>query len=272
MSLKEELRAAPTITYWDIRIYYRYPMNLISTLALPVGFAFVALLFQGLVPAGEFKEITGYALGYGPFALIGMGIYWLDTFGWHAGTVIEREASWGTVEPNFLMPIRRITYIVGLLTGRLFTISILSFTMILIAIAWVSFQIQISAVALCILIIILCAIASFGIGLIMCGIALRYKQVAQLSYTITLFTQFLTGAFIPLQSIPCPIRYASYAFPLTWAIDSFRSQLMGADSIIPLKYEMLILASFSTALIVIGMLVFGYFERKTRESGMISTY
>jgi ABC-2 type transport system permease protein len=272
MSLKEDLRVTLATSYWDIWIYYRYPMNIVSALTLPLGFALVAFLFQNLVSAGEFKMITGYALDYGPFALIGIGVYWLDTFGWQAGIVIEREATWGTIEPNLLMPIRRITYVLGLILGRLFTTSILSFTMILIAIAWISFQIQISAVALCILIIILCAVTSFGMGLIMCSIALRYKQVAQFSYTITLFTQFLTGAFIPLESIPCPIRYASYAFPVTWAIDSFRSQLMGSDSIIPLPYEIIILASFSAALIVIGMLVFGYFERKTRESGMIGTY
>jgi ABC-2 type transport system permease protein len=272
MSLKEELRAILAIIYSDIKIYYRYPMNLLSTVVTPLGLIFLFFLFHTLLSPEEFSGITGYSSGVGPFALIGMSIYWLDRFGWEAGATIQREATWGTIEPNFMMPIRRSTYVSGLIVSRLFTQSIVSLIMIIVAIAWVSFEIQISAIALCALILILGAFSSFGVGLIMCGISLRYKQVVQLSIMITLFTQFLTGAFIPLQVIPYPIRYVSYAFPVTWTMDSFRSQLMGFDPIMSLKYEITILVALSVALIIVGILVFRFFERKTRISGMMGMY
>ena len=69
---------------------------------------------------------------------------------------------------------------------------------------------------------------------------------------------FTSGALFPLTSAPSWLRGFSYINPLTYGIDVLRwASFSGADSILPIYVEFLILVLFATAMIAACSYTFG---------------
>jgi ABC-2 type transport system permease protein len=59
---------------------------------------------------------------------------------------------------------------------------------------------------------------------------------------------FLSGVFIPVETLPLPVQVVSYFLPLTYSAESLRNSLLIPRNIIPYWVSVCILAAFSLAL------------------------
>jgi ABC-2 type transport system permease protein len=59
---------------------------------------------------------------------------------------------------------------------------------------------------------------------------------------------FLSGVFIPIETLPLPIQVISYFLPLTYSVESLRNSLLIHRDIIPYWVSICILAAFSLTL------------------------
>ncbi len=271
-TLKGELRVILSTTIGDLRIYYRYPANLLWIITMPIGFTLIAYLISGLIDQGLFLQASGGASSLTSYVLSGWALYFLGNFAYQMGYSIEGEVVRGTLEPTFLSPIPRISFIMGMTLSRILSSSL--FSLVLIVIGFVSFGRSSPASALlgAFFIFLLCLMVFFGVGVIMSGFSLRYKQIGSIANLFTFLFQFLTGIIIPIRIFPQALRYIAYCIPDTWAIDAFRSVLMGIEPLFDIRKEILLLVVLAVSFNVLGYKVFSYFEKKTKEDGTLTLY
>lgn len=271
-TIKGELNVILATAIGDFKIYYRYPANMMWIFAMPLGFLIIAYLISSLINQGVFLEASGGASSMGKYVLTGWALFFIGNFAYQMGSNIEGEIARGTLEPSFLAPIPRISFILGMTLSRMFTSSL--FSLVLIGVGFVLFGQSGSASALvgAFLLFLLCITVFFGVGVTMSGFSLRYKQIGSIANLFTFIFQFLTGIFVPIRVFPPAMRYIAYCIPDTWAIDSFRSVLMGIEPLFSLQKEILLLFVLAVVFNVLGYLVFNYFERKTKEDGTLTLY
>jgi len=271
-TLKGEIKVVLFTAIGDLKTYYRYITNAMWVFMMPIGFLLVVYLFSGLIDQGAFSQASGGAQSLAHYALSGWALFYLGNFSYQMGYNIESEIVRGTLEPVFLTPIPRIFFILGKTLSRMLSSSL--FSLVLIAVGFVLFGISGSASSLikAFLLFLLCMVMFFGIGVIMSGFSLRYKQIGSIANMFTFIFQFVTGTFIPIRIFPQPIRYFAYCIPDTWAIDTFRSTLMGIEPLFDIGREVMLLIILAVTFNLLGYKVFQHFERKTKEDGTLSLY
>jgi ABC-2 type transport system permease protein len=82
-------------------------------------------------------------------------------------------------------------------------------------------------------------------------ISVAVKEVFEAQTLANLFRFpmiFLSGVFIPIETLPLPVRVISYLLPLTYSAESLRNSLLIPRNIIPYWVSIFILAAFSLVL------------------------
>jgi ABC-type polysaccharide/polyol phosphate export permease len=118
---------------------------------------------------------------------------------------------------------------------------------------------------------------TFGIGFAFAALTLRIKETAQ---TVANFLQFgllvLCAIFFPVSALPPFILSISQLIPLAYAVDAFRSAMMGFPAGFPeLAYfpvEVIITTLFGLIMPPLGYLPYRRAENYTRKNGGLSTY
>jgi ABC-2 type transport system permease protein len=271
-TLRGELRVILSTAVGDLKIYYRYPANLLWIFTMPIGFTLIAYLISGLIDQGMFFQASGGASSLTSYVLSGWALYFLGNFAYQMGYNIEGEVVRGTLEPSFLAPIPRISFILGMTLSRMLSSSL--FSLVLVAIGFVLFgrSGEPSGFIGAFLIFLLCLAVFFGVGVIMSGFSLRYKQIGALANLFTFLFQFLTGIIIPIRIFPQALRYVAYCIPDTWAIDAFRSTLLGIEPLVDIRKEVVLLIVLAVVFNLLGYKIFSYFEKKTKEDGTLTLY
>ena len=101
-------------------------------------------------------------------------------------------------------------------------------------------------------------------GLVSVGLTLASRMeslesfgVIQTFVNLPLF--FLSGALFPLTRVPEWLRWVSVVNPLTYGVDALRIVILNSSwvPLFPLYYDLLALATFDAAMILLGTMVFG---------------
>lgn len=121
-------------------------------------------------------------------------------------------------------------------------------------------------------VIILSLLTMWGLGLILGGLTITYKQIGPVSSLIQTIMMFFCGVYIPIQILPAWIKPLSYAFPLTYSFNAIRAGLIGGEGILDYWEYLLPLIVFFVVMDVGGYLVFNRFLNKARKDGTIYGY
>ena len=101
----------------------------------------------------------------------------------------------------------------------------------------VGFKVPIGGSLLAVLIIVLLLSAgSLSFGAFLSNFVTTEFQVMQLNPVVTFPQTILSGAWVPLQSIPGWLRPLSYIFPLTYACDALKLTLLKGASLGDILY------------------------------------
>ena len=185
--------------------------------------------------------------------VIGMILYALTSI--LTATAVVRERERGTIEQLIVTPIRPWE----LMVGKIFPYVVLAFLnsleVLIIGHYW--FKVPVRSDLLLILALSgLFLLTVLGIGLL-ASTAANTQQEAMLTVWMTLLPGiFLSGFFFPLEAMPKVLQWVSYASPLRYYLVIIRTLMLKDVGIEMLQEEILALAIFGLALMIIAALRF----------------
>ena len=221
-----------------------------------------------------FKEVKpktlidrGGVLGWYTFGAIGMVMLYT---GFSIGSLMIRgEKDWGTLDRILASPATPYEILIGKTLGGVITLALAALASILAGVAvgarilWNPFN---PVDWLLILDLFLTAIFTIGVGLII-SIFSRSSSGAQgLSVVLGLMLSFLTGIWIPKWILPPWLAILSDYFPGTWGIDVMRDIVVfrkGLEYVVP---KIIYLGISSTAVYLIGVLIYRVMIRSVAEA------
>lgn len=255
------------ITTW--RMLYRYPLNIVNLFIVPITFLAITFVFSRLLDNERFQETAGGEVSLVAYAMVGLGVFALTNAALGMGAIVEAEVSWGTLPANLVTPVRPIVYIGGVCAASLAGGSLLTLSLSLIGVLLLPARVELVGAVLS---LILAVSLYFGIGLIVAALALRFKRIGATASAVATILQFVTGAFIPVRSLPDWLSVVAFAMPPTWAIDLVRAQLLGIPTLLELHVEFVLVALLAAVALAGGGLAVSSAVEWLRRHGGLEAY
>ena len=168
---------------------------------------------------------------------------------------VVRERERGTLEQLMVTPVSRWS----LMLGKLFPFAVIGFLevcLVLLLMVYV-FQVPINGDKLALLSLSgLFLVPSLGLGLLISTIARNQAEALQLTLLIMLPSILLSGFVFPIESIPWPIYYISYAIPVTYYVQILRGIILRGATAAQLWYPTVMLLGFGLAIFLVSTLRF----------------
>lgn len=266
----------------ELIIMARYPVNFIAsfgqTFLIVAIFTLGRSMFfrTGAVSASSAQAETSTA---NPSGVVVYGfilfMFMSDTL-WTIGYNIRNEQVQGTLEQLYLSPASKFACLIARVTNTLMWTSLLSLTAAALMTAMIG-KLPIKNPWLGLYLLVMTLAGTFGIGFIFSALTLRIKETAQ---TVANFLQFgllvLFANFFPFSALPPFILFTSRLIPLAYAVDAFRSTMMGFPAgfpqLAPFPIELTITTLFGVIMPPLGYLLYRRAENYARKHGSLSTY
>jgi ABC-2 type transport system permease protein len=274
--LRNEARAAWAIARKELRVFLRYRLNAVNQVFQP--------LYQILIPGillGATFAIGGEAVGLAETAgttdiigylFLGMLALNLASAGfWGVAFSIRMELDAGTLEPGWLTPTRRETFIVGL-TGAALLIAVVSTAILVLIGIWLFGAEMAPRLAIALPILPIASIGVLGIGYLVGAVVMRMREANFFVDAADFIFVALSGAAFPILVLPDAIRWVSYLLPTTHALDLMRVAALDTRPLLPLPVEWLMLAVTSVALLLIGRATWLRTEHRLRVRGTLGQH
>ncbi len=274
--LRNEGRAAWAIARKQLQIFGRYRLNAVNQVIQP--------LYQTLIPGvllGATFAIGGQAVGLADTAgttdivgylFLGMLALNLASAGfWGVAFSIKTELDAGTLEPAWLTPTRRETFVVGMTLAGLVIALLATFILVLVGI-WL-FGAQIAPrLAIGAPVLAIASVGVLGIGYLIGAIVLRMRDANFFVDAADFIFVVLSGAAFPIVVLPEAVRWISYLLPTTHALDLMRVTALGTRPLLPLALEWLMLAVTSICLLLVGRWAWLRTEHRMRVQGTLGQH
>jgi len=245
-------------------LWWSYRLSAISSLLLHAAiFPVLMLLFQNLAD----RHGAAYGSSRQLDSLLGFLVWYLCMKLLSAmPRMIEEEARVGTLATLFLSPWSLLQIV--LLRTAVLALRYFGETAVLALLLTTILQLPLPLTPLSWLIIFLTLIGTVGIGLALTGLALVYKSVGPV---VTLFSNLallVSGALIPIHSMPTVFTVLKFTFPTVWGIELLRKTAVSSSGVVYLPGLFLQTMIF----ICTGVWGFAYALAQTRHLGNLSTH
>lgn len=274
--LRQEARAAWAIARKELQIFGRYRLNAVNQVIQP--------LYQTLIPGvllGATFAIGGQAVGLAETAgttdivgylFLGMLALNLASAGfWGVAFSIKQELDAGTLEPAWLTPTRRETFVVGMTLSGLIIAVIATVILVLIGI-WLFGAELAPRLAIAAPVLTVASVGVLGIGYLVGAVVLRMRDANFFVDAADFIFVVLSGAAFPIIVLPELVRWVSYLLPTTHALDLMRVAALDTRPLLPLPLEWLMLAVTSVALLVVGRWAWLSTEHRLRVKGTLGQH
>jgi len=131
-------------------------------------------------------------------------------------------------------------------------------------------NLEFSQILTIILVVILGLGSIIALGVLVALTAIVWKNVTGLLGLLSIIFQFLSGAFIPVSSLPESIQIISYLIPFTWAYDLIRYYSFKGEwqTLLPVEIEWLILVIFVIVFSLIATRLLKRVEQHSKTKGL----
>ena len=230
----------------EIKRLLRAKSRLLGTLLMPL----FLLVFLGMgFKRSSMPGMLG--MNYSSFltpGILAMSLLFSSTF---SGLAVIWDREFGFLKEIMVAPVNRVSIVLGRIAGGV-TTSLFQTLAILIVSVVLGFRPR-HWIMLFPALLLMVLIASIFIGL---GLAfashLRDMQGFSMVMNFVIFPIFfLSGSMFPLTNFPQWLRLVARGNPLTYGVDGLRAALLGRSEL-PLSLNMLILAAFAVAAVIIG--------------------
>jgi len=271
-----EARAALAIARKELRTLRRYPLQSINTVAQP--------LYQFLIPSvllGSTFLVAGRAVGFQASAGTAdvSGFLFLGAFVggqvgaafWGSAFAFRLEMMSGTLEPAWLTPTRRETFVVGYLLASL-VVQVLGGA-VLLGIGAVFFSARFFGAALAALpALLLVEVGLVGVSYLVASGVLLMKEANFFVDSTNFLFNAASGTMFPIAVMPGLVKAIAFLLPTTYALDILRAQALSTPLVLPGWSEYLALAGLGLLAVLAGRWTFARAERRLRRSGSLGQY
>lgn len=274
--LRREARAAWAIARKELQMTLRYRFNAVNRVLQPI--------YQVLIPGillGATFAVGGEAVGLAEtagttdvagFLFLGMLALTLSSAGfWEVAFSIKTELDAGTLEPAWLTPTRRETFIIGHTLAGLILAAVTTVILVLVGIGLFGAEIA-PQLAVAIPILALTSVGVLGIGYLVAAIVLRMREANFFVDAADFIFVALSGAAFPIVVLPDAVRWLSYLLPTTHALDLVRVSALGTRPLLPAAVEWAMLVLTSVALLLIGRWAWLATEHRMRVQGTLGQH
>jgi len=127
-----------------------------------------------------------------------------------------------------------------------------------------------------VLVLVFMILSHLGLGILIAGIVLVYKQADPVTFMVSLFMEFFAGALFPLQLLAKypPLAIASELMPYTYALDALRKSMIQGETLAnqDILFDLGVLVVYAIILLPIGLWSFNLGYDKIRTEGTTSSY
>jgi ABC-2 type transport system permease protein len=274
--LRSEGRAAWAVARRVLKVALRYRINAVNQVLQP--------LYQVLLPGvllGATFAVAGQAVGLAETAgttdvagylFLGMlGLMLAKAGFWDVAYDLKYEMDSGTLEPAWLTPTRRETFVIGFTLAGLVIASVS--TIVLVGIGIVFFGARIApSLVVTIPVLALTSIGVLGIGYLVGAIVLRMRDATFFVDATDFLFVALSGATFPIVVLPDAVRWIAYLLPTTYAVDLIRASGLGTPPLMPVPLEWAALVLTSIGFVWIGRRAWLATEHRLRVRGTLGQH
>ncbi len=191
---------------------------------------------------------------------------------WSFGMAIRREQQTGTLEALFVTNASRAILFSGGLCVR--TVTMFMGILYMFAFFTAIFKVELMLFnPLGVLASLVTGlVAALGFGLIYGSLVLRFKNIGPLNNVVQFILLGICGVFVPVTSLPSPLRLISYTLPFTYVADLVRHYALGAESLLPLMLEWATLLTQTAAMLILGLSMLKQVEHQMKYTGGLGSY
>lgn len=274
--LRREARAAWAVARKELRVTLRYRLNAVNRVVQPI----YQVLIPGILLGATFAvggEAVGLAESAGTtdivgYLFLGMLALTLASAGfWDVAFSVKTELYAGTLEPAWLTPTRRETFVIGQTLAGMVLATVT--TAVLLVVGVVVFGASlVPQLAIAIPVLALTSIGVLGIGYLVAAIVLRMREASFFVDAADFLFVALSGAAFPIIVLPDLVRWVAYLLPTTHALDLVRVAVLDTRPLLPAAVEWAMLALTSLALVVIGRWTWLATEHRMRVRGTLGQH
>ncbi len=259
----------------ELTIMVRYPVEFVASFG-QIFLIVIVLTLAGLmfspngVQSGSSSQTSGIVV-YG-FILF---MFLSDTL-WTIGYNVRREQKQGTLEQLYLSPASKSASLVSRVTVTLVWTGLLSVASAALMSVMLG-RLPFYNLPLGAFILVMALSGTFGVGFAFAALTLRIKEAGQTMANLIQFAfMMLCAPFFPFSALPEWLQYVSRLIPMSYAVDVFRSTLMGYPEGFPelasLEAELVIVTAFGLLTPVWGLWLYRREEDRARRTGSLSEY
>jgi ABC-2 type transport system permease protein len=276
---------AGVVAWWDLLlemtrkellIMVRYPVEFVASFA-QVFLIVIVLTLAGLVFAPGGTSNAGQSSATAGVVVYGFILFMFvsDTV-WGIGYNVRREQKQGTLEQLYLSPASKFASLVSRVTVTLAWTGLLSVASSVLMSLMIG-RLPFNNLPLAIFILLMSLTGTFGFGFGFAGLTLRIKEAGQTAANIVQFAYMVVCApFFPFAALPDWMLVISRLLPFSYAVDAFRSTLLGYPAgypeLAPLEVEIAIVAVFGVVMPILGYWYYRFEEDRARRTGSLSEY
>jgi ABC-2 type transport system permease protein len=274
--LRLEVRAAGAVARKELQIALRYRFGAVNRVFQP--------LYQTLIPGlllGATFAIGGEAVGLAETAgttdiagylFLGMLALNLASAGfWGVAYSLKQELDAGTLEPAWLTPTRRETFVLGMTLAALVLAVIATIILVLVGI-WLFGAEMAPRLVVTVPILVISIIGVLGIGYLIGALVLRMRDATFFVDATDFMFVALSGAAFPIIVLPEVVRWIAYLLPTTYALDLVRVSALGTIPLLPVPLEWVMLAVTSAVFLTIGRWAWLATEHRLRVRGTLGQH
>ncbi len=274
-SLFSNLWAVWKIAQKDWIIYWRYPLNAISTVFQPlIWFLPVFFMAEAFSVNGKALGFAGYAgtSDYISFVIIGgmLNQFILSVF-WGMGYSMKNDMDAGVLETNWLAPMSRpLNLVARTLANMLLTAITSAGTLVLLSLIF-GFHIS-GNLGASLLVAVPMLLGLYGFGFAFAALVLVLREANSLVDMSSFLVQMFSGTQFPINALPKFLMPVALALPLSYGLDAVRHLLLSTRTLLPISTEVLILVVTMGLFIGMGLVVFRKLDRHVRTTGTLGQH
>ncbi len=269
------LRALLAIARKDWRVFWRYPLNVVSEAFQPlIWLAPVYFMGQVFSVNGRAAGFAGYSgtTDYMSFILLGTTLgNFINAVFWGMGYSLKNDMDSGVLEANWLCPVPRPLLLVGRTFTSLTTTALASGSMLTAATLLFGFH-PTGNVWAAFLTALPMLLGLYGFGFAFAALVLLLREANTLVDVSSFLVQIFSGADFPVSALPRWLLPIALALPLTYGLDAVRGWLLGTRTLLPLGWEIVLLIVFMFVMLGLGLAAFRALERRVRQSGTLGQH
>lgn len=248
---------------------FAFVSNFFSVILTLLGYFFIDRLFGSRMT----PYLEEFGVTYFPYVLLSNAFF--SYVGVGLGSFAERidsEQTDGTLEAVLLTPTSITTMLFSMVLWNLIIATLDIF--VYAAAGAFLFGIDFSRCnALSTLVVFILTIISFsGLGILSASFTIVLKRGNPVGWLIGGVEGLIGGVYFPMTVLPGWLQFASYCFPITYAIRAIELAVYKGYSIVYLAREIGALVFFAAILLPIGFISFSRALRKARREGSLSQY